>query len=92
MVIRIKFTAQPGKHFLIRREAFLRITEALAAQDIYYAHRKVIVEMPDTESQESSTDSDQTVSDKALAGAAAKMESIAKRQSQPTTPQKNENF
>ena len=71
MVIRIKFTAQPGKHFLIRREAFRRITEALAAQGIYYAHRKVIVEMPDTDSQQPSTDPAQTKSDMALAGAAA---------------------
>lgn len=92
MVIRIKFTAQPGKHFLIRREAFRRITEALAVQGIYYAHRKVIVEMPDTESQEPGTDPDQTKSDKALAGAAAGMENIAKRQSQPNTNQKDENF
>ncbi len=46
MVIRVKFTAKPGRQFLIRREAFRRITEALAAKDIHYAHRKVIVEVP----------------------------------------------
>lgn len=66
MVIRVKFTAQPGKHFLIRREAFRRITEALAAQGIYYAHRKVIVEMPESESPESIEGLEQK-----LAGAAA---------------------
>jgi len=47
MVIRVKFTAQPGTHFVIRREAYRRITEALAAKGIYYAHRKVIVEFPE---------------------------------------------
>ena len=47
MVIRVKFTAKPGKQFLIRREAFRRITEALNAKGIYYAHRKVIVDFPD---------------------------------------------
>ncbi len=46
MVIRVKFTAKPGTHFVIRREAYRRITEALAAKGIHYAHRKVIVELP----------------------------------------------
>jgi small-conductance mechanosensitive channel len=47
MVIRVKFTAKPGKQFLIKREAFRRITEALNAKGIYYAHRKVIVDFPE---------------------------------------------
>ncbi len=48
MSIRVKFTAQPGTHFVIRREAFKRITEALNAKGIHYAHRKVIVDLPPT--------------------------------------------
>lgn len=48
MVIRVKFTAKPGKQFVIKREAFRRITEALNAKGIHYAHRKVIVDFPDT--------------------------------------------
>ena len=51
MVIRVKFTAKPGRQFLIRREAFRRITEALAAKGVHYAHRKVIVEVPQAEEQ-----------------------------------------
>ena len=47
MVIRVKFTAKPGTQFVIQREAFRRITEALNAKGIYYAHRKVIVELPE---------------------------------------------
>ncbi len=47
MTIRVKFTAQPGTHFVIRREAYRLITEALSAQGIYYAHRKVIVDLPE---------------------------------------------
>ncbi len=54
MVIRVKFTARPGTHFVIRREAYRRITEALAAQGIHYAHRKVIVELPREEGAEKS--------------------------------------
>ncbi|SHO52454.1 mechanosensitive ion channel family protein [Desulfopila aestuarii] len=46
MTIRVKFTAKPGAHFLIRREAYKRITEALRAKGIHYAHRKVIVDIP----------------------------------------------
>ncbi|NOR24753.1 MAG: mechanosensitive ion channel [Desulforhopalus sp.] len=51
MVIRVKFTAKPGKQFVIRREAFRRITEALNNKGIYYAHRKVIVDFPHEEHQ-----------------------------------------
>ena len=50
MTIRVKFTAQPGTHFLIRREAYKRITEALANAGINYAHKKVIVDLPQPES------------------------------------------
>ncbi len=46
MTIRVKFTAKPGTHFVIRREAYKRITEALVAKGIYYAHKKVIVDVP----------------------------------------------
>lgn len=46
MTIRVKFTAKPGTHFVIRREAYKRITEALRAKGIHYAHKKVIVDMP----------------------------------------------
>jgi small-conductance mechanosensitive channel len=46
MTIRVKFTARPGAHFVIRREAFKRITEALCDKSIQYAHRRVIVDIP----------------------------------------------
>jgi small-conductance mechanosensitive channel len=53
MVIRVKFTAHPGTQFVIQREAFRRITEALVAKGIHYAHRKVIVELPENTSEKS---------------------------------------
>lgn len=46
MTFRVKFTAVPGKQFLIRREAIKRITLALEKEGIHYAHRKVIVDFP----------------------------------------------
>ncbi|MFT5697413.1 MAG: small-conductance mechanosensitive channel [Desulforhopalus sp.] len=69
MVIRVKFTAKPGQQFMIKREAFRRITEALNAKGIYYAHRKVIVDFP---ADSPHVGLDQEVRKKALeAGAAA---------------------
>ncbi len=52
MTIRVKFTAKPGTHFLIRREAYKRITEALNKNGIYYAHKKVIVDVPGLSNQD----------------------------------------
>lgn len=46
MTIRVKYTAIPGKQFVIRREAYKLIQQALAEKGIHYAHRKVIVELP----------------------------------------------
>jgi hypothetical protein len=45
---RVKFTAKPGAHFVVRPEAYKRITEALEAKIIHYAHRKVIVKVAQT--------------------------------------------
>ena len=69
MTIRVKFTAQPGTHFVIRREAYRLITEALNAQGIYYAHRKVIVDVADLGDSEAAKSDPEKV--KQLAGAAA---------------------
>ena len=92
MTIRVKFTAKPGAHFVIRREAFKRITEALEAQGIHYAHRKVIVEVAqadastaDGSSQQpqsgAGSDSAQPSMDQALkAGAAAAIDSVFKEE------------
>ncbi len=49
MTIRVKFTAKPGTHFLIRRLAYKQITEALANAGIHYAHKKVIVDVAQPE-------------------------------------------
>ena len=46
MTFRVKFTAKAGKQFLIQREAFMRVREALAKEGIHFASRKVIVEFP----------------------------------------------
>lgn len=67
LTIRAKFTAKPGSHFLIRREAYRRVTEALNEKGIYYAHRKVIVDIPETKL----ADSDDETRNKLLQAGAA---------------------
>ena len=62
MTIRAKFTAQPGTHFVIRREAYRLITEALSAQGIHYAHRKVIVDISEN-SEKAGTEGETAKSD-----------------------------
>jgi small-conductance mechanosensitive channel len=87
MVIRVKFTAKPGKQFVIKREAFRRITEALNAKGIYYAHRKVIVDFPE---ESSARNLDSAARQKAIqAGAAAAIaaEDQQKQEQAATKPQ-----
>jgi small-conductance mechanosensitive channel len=67
MTIRVKFTAKPRRQFLIRREAFKRITQALSAKGIHYAHRKIIVDIPNIDDGQK----DQAETVRRAAGAAA---------------------
>ncbi|RUM45651.1 MAG: hypothetical protein DSY80_03090 [Desulfocapsa sp.] len=69
MTIRVKFKAKSGTHFVIRREAYRRITEALSAQGIHYAHKKVIVELPESMQEASPGQKEKLLE----AGAAAEM-------------------
>jgi small-conductance mechanosensitive channel len=71
MTIRVKFTAKPGSHFLIRREAYRLITAALNAKGIHYAHRKVIVDLPETLSDKAAQDPEALQKLAQSAGAAA---------------------
>ena len=80
MVIRVKFTAKPGKQFMIKREAFRRITGALNAKGIYYAHRKVIVDFP--EEDKIDRHNEQTRQQALEAGAAATIAIQAEEQQQ----------
>jgi len=79
LTIRVKFTANPGTHFVIRREAYRRITEALNAKGIFYAHRKVIVDLPEETQQKLSGETQRTILE---AGAAAELASTNNNQEQ----------
>ena len=86
MVIRVKFTAKPGAHFVIRREAYRRITEALMAKGILYAHRKVIVELPENVGAE--TTDRQKVAEAGAAAGLDTMEEDEKESSVRVKPRK----
>ena len=49
LIIRMKFTAVPGEQWVIRREAYRRVRDALSAEGIMFAHREVTVRLPNNE-------------------------------------------
>jgi moderate conductance mechanosensitive channel len=74
LTFRVKFTAKPGKQFVIKREAFRLIKDALEKKGIYFAHRKVIVEIPETHQESTANHKDRPSTDREqelMAGAAA---------------------
>lgn len=90
MTIRVKFTAQPGTHFVIRREAFKRITEALKKNGIEYAHKKVIIDVPGlADNEHPQVSPSQAEHIKNAAGAAA-LASIEEDQIANQIPAKND--
>ena len=48
LIIRMKFTSKPGEQWVIRREAYRRVRDALSEADIHFAHREVRVLLPDS--------------------------------------------
>jgi small-conductance mechanosensitive channel len=101
MTIRVKFTAQPGTQFLIRRLAYKQITEALAKAGINYAHRKVIVDVgqpeppkdqssdvPSEETQGNSKSSDMDLNQTLIAGGAAALATIVDEEKKEEQKQK----
>ncbi len=57
LIVRMKFTARPGEQWIIRREAYRRVRDALAAAGIHFAHREVRVVLPeDPNSQSAAND------------------------------------
>ena len=69
LIVRMKFTAKPGEQWVIRREAYRKVRDALAAADIHFAHREVRVRLPDQD-QPAKPDGENTP-DPLLAQAAA---------------------
>jgi len=47
LIVRMKFTCLPGEQWIIRREAYRRVKDALESNGIRFAHRAVHVLLPD---------------------------------------------
>ncbi len=47
LIIRAKFTAMPGKQFLIKREAYQAVQKAFAENGIEFARKQVMVQIPE---------------------------------------------
>lgn len=72
LIFRMKFTCVPGEQWIIRREAFTRVKEALKANGIEFAHRSVHVLMHEPGEREVTKEAiEKTVSQEQVAGAAA---------------------
>lgn len=55
LIVRMKFTTVPNEQWVIRREAYRLVQEALEAAGIKYAHRQVVVTVPQQESSSPAT-------------------------------------
>ncbi len=72
LIFRMKFTCVPGEQWIIRREAFTRVKEALKTNGIEFAHKSVHVLMHEPVERESVKQSiEQAVGQAQVAGAAA---------------------
>lgn len=48
MILRAKFKAKPGEQFMIRKEVYRRVQEAFHENGIEFAHRRVLVDIPES--------------------------------------------
>lgn len=75
LIVRMKFTAKPGEQWVIRREAYRLVRDALEAEDIHFARREVRVLLPEvvatTGKPDSGSGSEQNSNLIRAAGAAA---------------------
>ena len=47
LIFRMKFTTKPGEQWVVRREAYRNVRDALADAGIHFAHREVRVNLPE---------------------------------------------
>ncbi|MBX2869595.1 MAG: mechanosensitive ion channel family protein [Acidiferrobacterales bacterium] len=72
LIVRMKFTTKPGEQWVIRREAYRKVRDALAAANIFFAHREVRVRLPDDQTAAATPEQQETIRETVRkAGAAA---------------------
>ncbi len=70
LIVRMKFTTKPGEQWVIRREAYRKVRDALAEAGIFFAHREVRVRLPDDQPTKELT-GNKSAANETLAKAAA---------------------
>ena len=85
LIVRMKFTTKPGEQWVIRREAYRNVRDALAEAGIFFAHREVRVRLPDDQPAKELTDdkpaANETVSKAAAAAAGSIIAEEAEKKS-----------
>lgn len=71
LIFRMKFTCIPGEQWIIRREAYRLVKEALSANGINFAHRSVHVLVPNEEKEINASPEEQALLERNAMGAAA---------------------
>lgn len=82
LIVRMKFTTKPGEQWVIRREAYRQVRDALAEGGIFFAHREVRVRLPDDQLGAQTPENKDAIRDtleKAGAAASAEAEDAGKR-------------
>ncbi len=79
LMMRMKFTSKPGKQWLIRREAYRRVKEALEAKGINFAQRQVMVQISGNHAQDEQLQQE-------IAGAATEMSESQQVKDKPAGP------
>ncbi|MGB0865702.1 MAG: mechanosensitive ion channel family protein [Granulosicoccaceae bacterium] len=70
LIVRMKFTSKPGEQWVLRREAYRLVRDALEEQGIYFARREVRVLLPETPALEGAMESSDNSAKPTLAQAA----------------------
>ncbi len=76
LIVRMKFTTKPGEQWVIRREAYRNVRDALAEAGIFFAHREVRVRLPDDQPAKELTDNKPAANETLSKAAAAAAGSI----------------
>jgi len=72
LIVRMKFTTKPGEQWVVRREAYRKVRDALAKGGIFFAHREVRVRLPDDQISDATPEQKEAIRETiAKAGAAA---------------------
>lgn len=71
LIVRMKFTTKPGEQWVIRREAYRNVRDALSEAGIFFAHREIRVRLPDDDPPAKKLPETKSIADETLSKAVA---------------------